>query len=215
MHERERPTSPRRRRVTESTLVEAGIALTLPRLTVKAVAERLGVSIVAVYNNIDLDTLKTLVAEEILRRWQFPTPGDEDTLEEALMTLSVELMTLVHRNPGIAHYLVNLGPESPSALARIDAVQQRYAELFDLNPKQAHWAVTTVAEHAIALAELVHIAGRAPGDADAMLARTDLTLIPKTVDGKTRDVNSNFEWSMRAVIMGTATVIDHPRFGLY
>ena len=133
----------RRRRVTHAALVEAGIKLTLPKLTVKAVAEKLGVSIVAVYNNIDnIDALRTQVAEEILRRWQFPMPGEDDTLEEALMTLSIALRRLVHANPGIALYLVNVGADSPSALERIDAVQQRYATLFRLSPKQANFVVT-------------------------------------------------------------------------
>ena len=48
-----------------------------------------------------------------------------------------------------------------------------------------------------------------------MLARTDLTLIPLTVDGKVRDSDTEFEWSMRAVIMGTAVVIGPPRFATY
>lgn len=216
MHDLERPISPRRKRVTEANLIEAGIALTLQKLTVKAVAEQLGVSIVAVYNNIeDLHSLKTAVAEEILRRWDFPMPTEADTFEEALMSLSLGLRSLVHRNPGIAHYLVNIGPESPMTIGRIDEVQQRYSTLFELSPMQARWAVTTVAEHAVALAELVHVADPAPEDDAAMLARTDLTLIPLTVDGKVRSAATNFEWSMRAVIMGATTIIDHPRFGLY
>ena len=202
--------------MTPENLVEAGIELTLPKVTVKALAEKLGVSIVAIYNNIDcIDSLRTLIAEEILERWQFPMPGDDDTLEEALLHLSVALRTLVHRNPGIARYLLDLGADSPNALTRIDAVEQRYAELFDLSPMQARWAVTTVSEHAIALAELIHTPDRRPEDGGAILARTDLTLIPLTVDGKERNSDTNFEWSMRAVIMGTAVVIGHPRFANY
>lgn len=205
-----------RRRVTRENLVAAGIALTLPKLTVKAIAERLGVSIVAIYNNIEnLESLKTLVSEEILRRWDFPMPSSDDTMQEALMRLSVELRTLVHRNPGIGVYLINIQPDSPGALARIDAVQQRYATLFDLNPRQAHWAVATVAEHAVAMAELVHVADRPHDDDEAFAARTDLSLIPLAADGKNRDADTNFEWSMRAVIMGVSIVIDHPRFDCY
>lgn len=209
-------SSSRRRRVTPETLVEAGIELTLPKVTVKALAEKLGVSIVAIYNNIDcIDTLRTLVAEEILQRWQFPMPGDHDTLQEALLHLSVELRALVHGNPGIARYLLDLDADSPRALNRIDAVDQRYAQLFELNPMQARWAVTTVSEHAIALAELIHTPDRRSEDGQAILARTDLTLIPLTVDGKERDSDTSFEWSMRAVIMGTAVVVGHPRFATY
>lgn len=207
---------PRRKRVTTENLIEAGIALTLPRITVKAVAESLGVSIVAIYNNIDcIDALRRLVAEEILERWRFPMPRDTDTREEALLRLSVELRDLVHRNPGIARYLLDIDAESTTALTRIDAVEHRYSTLFDLSPMQARWAVTTVAEHAIAMAELVHTPDRKPEDGSAFLSRTDLTLIPLTVDGRSRDSSVAFEWSMRAVIMGTTVVIDHPRFTLY
>lgn len=202
-------------------MIEAGIELTLSKLTVKAVAERLGVSIVAIYNNIEsIDALRILVAEEILRRWNFPMPGDGDTLEEALMNLSMALRKLVHGNPGIADFLVTLGSSSPSALAQIDAVLQRYAALFDLTPKQAHFAVTTIAEHAVALAELVHVADRPPELDETSLAPTHSTFVPPafiplTVDSKERNIESNYEWSMRAVVMGTAIVIDHPRFEIY
>lgn len=196
--------------------MEAGISLTLRKLTVKALAERLGVSIVAIYNNIDtLELLATAVAEEILHRWEFPMPSDHETFEEALMRMSFELRTLVHDNPGIAEYVIDLGAASPRAVQRLDLVLQRYSTLFLLIPMQARWAVATVAEHAIALAELVHVANKEPRDDLPFLARTDLTLIPLTVDTETRDAVTNFEWSMRAVVMGTAIVVDHPRFGLY
>lgn len=211
-----KPLRASRRRVTPESLIEAGIELTLPKVTVKAMAEKIGVSIVAIYNHIEgVETLRTLIAEEILARWQFPMPTEADTLEEALMHMSVELRALVHRNPGIARYLLDLDADSPNALARIDAVEQRYATLFELNPMQARWAVSTVSDHAIALAEMIHTPNRRSEDSDAMLARTDLTLIPLTVDGKVRDSDTEFEWSMRAVIMGTAVVIGHPRFATY
>lgn len=211
-----KPRLASRRRVTPENLIEAGIALTLPKVTVKAMAEKIGVSIVAIYNNIDsVEALRTLVAEEILARWQFPMPHDADTLERALMRMSVEVRALVHRNPGIARYLLDLDADSPTALARIDAVEQQYANLFELSPMQARWAVSTVSEHAIALAEMIHTPNRRAEDSGAMLARTDLTLIPLTIDGKERDSDTRFEWSMRAVIMGTAVVVGHPRFATY
>ncbi|MGB2950572.1 MAG: hypothetical protein WBB99_16890, partial [Rhodococcus sp. (in: high G+C Gram-positive bacteria)] len=104
-----KPLRASRRRVTPESLIEAGIELTLPKVTVKAMAEKIGVSIVAIYNHIEgVETLRTLIAEEILARWQFPMPTEADTLEEALMRMSVELRALVHRNPGIARYLLDL-----------------------------------------------------------------------------------------------------------
>ncbi len=207
---------PSRRRVTLEKLIETGISLTLPNLTVKALAEELGVSIVAVYNNIDsLDALRTAVAEEILARWEFPIPDADATLEESLMDLSLRLRSLVHRNPGIARYLLDIGTSSPGALARIDEVQMEYSTLYELTPKQANFIVTVVAEHAVALSEMVHVEGREREDDAAVLARSDLKLIPRTIDGRKRDDDSNYEWSMRALIMGASVVIDHPRFSTY
>jgi hypothetical protein len=193
-------------------MAEAGIELTLPKVTVKSIAAKLGVSIVAIYNNIDgIDALKGLVAEEILRRWEFPAPADGESLYDALMRLSIDLRRLVHVHPGIAHYLVNIGADSYEALAKIDAVQQRYATQFELNPKQAVWLVATVAEHAIALSELVHTPDRQRNQ-PAMVSRDDLSVIPLGVDGESRSLDSDFEWSMRAAVVGAVTVIGDPQF---
>ncbi|SNS52668.1 hypothetical protein SAMN05421642_103146 [Rhodococcoides kyotonense] len=193
-------------------MIEAGIELTLPKLTVKSVAEKLGVSIVAIYNNIDdVEALKGLVAEAILRRWDFPEPTLELPIHDALLSVAMNLRALVHRNPGIAQYLVNIDADSPDALAKIDAVQQRYATVYGLRPKQAMWAVATVAEHAIALAEMVHVTGRRQNQ-PAMADRTDLTLIPRAVDRTARSLDADFELSMRAVVLGAIAVIDDPQF---
>ncbi|WP_157105256.1 HTH domain-containing protein [Rhodococcoides kyotonense] len=207
-----RPAAGRRRRVTPETITAAGIELTLPKVTVKTLAEKLGVSIVAIYNNIDgIDAVKDLVAEEILRRWDFPAPADGESLHDALMRLAIDLRRLVHGHPGIAHYLVNIGAGSHHALAKIDAVQQRYATQYDLSPTQAVWAVATVAEHAIALAELVHTPDRRQNQ-PAMVARDDLSVIPLGVDAESRSLDSDFEWSMRAAVVGAVAVIGDPRF---
>ncbi|WP_072802865.1 hypothetical protein [Rhodococcoides yunnanense] len=161
MHDANRALPGRPRRVTSTNLTEAGIELTLPKVTVKSVADKLGVSIVAVYNNIEnVEALRVLVAEEILARWTVPTPRDGDPIDRSLAILADALKDLVHRNPGIAGYLANKtslpGFES-AALTASKVVKTQYAQLYGLAPVQTEWVVETVAEHAVALAELAHV----------------------------------------------------------
>lgn len=207
-------TAPRKRRVTDETMAEAGIALTLPKVSVKSVAQRLGVSIVAIYNNIeDLDALKALVAEEILRRWSPPLPGDDQSMHDALLTLASAMRELVHTNPGIAEYLIGLTPGSIDAMRKADVVQTRYRLRYDLTPKQATWAVITVVEHAIALAEVVYNDARRDREYDdAIAARTDLDTLPGAYDTIDRGPDGMFLWSMRTVVVGTLTLIEAPDF---
>ncbi|MDV8024860.1 hypothetical protein [Rhodococcus sp. IEGM 1330] len=206
--------TPRKRRVTPETMAEAGIALTLPKVTVKSVAESLGVSIVAIYNNIDdLCALKALVAEEILRRWSPPLPGDDESMDNALLTLASAMRELVHSNPGIAEYLIGLTPSSIDGLRMADAVQTRYRVRYDLTPKQATWAVITVVEHAVALAEIVYNNARRDREYDAAIAaRTDLETLPGAYDNIDRGPDGMFLWSMRTVVVGTLAMIAAPDF---
>ncbi|WP_156516208.1 hypothetical protein [Rhodococcus sp. EPR-147] len=206
--------SPRKRRVTPQTMAEAGIALTLPKVSVKSVAESLGVSIVAIYNNIDdLCSLKALVAEESLRRGSPPLPGDDESMHDALLALASAMRELVHSNPGIAEYLIGLTPSSIDAIRMADSVQTRYRTRYDLTPKQATWAVITVCEHALALAEMVYNSARRDREYDdAIAARTDLDTLPGAYDTVDRGPDGMFLWSMRTVVVGTLELIEAPDF---
>jgi hypothetical protein len=207
-------STPRKRRVTPETMAEAGIALTLPKVTVKSVADALGVSIVAIYNNIDGPAaLKALVAEEILRRWSPPLPGDDESMHDALLGLSSALRVLVLENPGIAEYLIGLTPSSVDALRMADTVQTRYRVRYELTSKQATWAVITVSEHALALAQMVYNADRRDREYDdAIAARTDLDTLPGAYDTVDRGPDGMFLWSMRTVVVGTLALIEAPDF---
>lgn len=209
----QRPHETRRRRVTPTLLVEVGIELTLAKLTVKAIADRLGVSIVAVYNNIDnLDTLKTAVAEAILARWVLPMPRDDESVERSLTVLSDAARDLVHENPGIAQYMADLNEDS-GLLVRINALQKAFAAIHELTPKQTSWAVVTVVEHAISLAELVHVAGGRAGTAREPPKKDgDLDFIAQAYGNKTHTEDDYWTWSMRAVIVGAITLIHDPQF---
>ena len=209
--------APRKRRVTPETMAQAGIEITLPKVSVKSVARSLGVSIVAIYNNIDdVDALKALVAEAILRRWSPPLPADDESMHDALLRFSVAMRDQVHQNPGIAEYLLGLTPSAVDTIRMIDAVHTRYRVRYGLTAKQATWAVTNVAEHALALGAMVHHAGGRPPELDAEIAEgSDLDTLPEAHDNNDRGPDGMFLWSMRTVVVGTLALIQDPDFEQY
>ncbi|MGO2745351.1 TetR/AcrR family transcriptional regulator [Microbacterium sp.] len=205
----------RPRLVTEKRIVDAGIAITLPNVTVKSIAAQLGVSTVAVYNHVEsADVLRRVVAEGIIDRHTPPAPAGRD-LEEDILDLAFALRRFVHDYPGIGPYLAQIDATSQRGVARIDEVMTAYVRRHDLTPRYAAWLVSTVSEHAIALAELVHIRGGRPRNKpEAIAERADLTTLPAAVGteaGLTPD--DYFAWSIRAVIIGAITLLDtrpHP-----
>lgn len=204
---RRRPGRPRQ--ITPERIVEAGIALTLPQLTVTGVAAALGVSTVALHQHIDgIDGLRRMVAEEILRRHP-PAEVAGDGLVDDLVAFSLGLRRFVHANPGIGEYLARIDSSSTHGLVHIDQVHTRFAAAYDLTPTQAAWLVGTVAEHAIALAELVYTRqGRPRHHPDLIPTRTDLTTLPKVLIRRPdHDDDWFFTWSMRATVVGAVELI--------
>lgn len=203
-------SSRRPRLVTVERIVDAGIALTLPEVTVKAVAEKLGVSQVAIYNHVgSADGLRRIVAEGIIDRQEIPVPVGDDVAAD-LLRLAFALRAFVHRYPGVGAYLAQIDASSRVAVARIDLAMAGYATRYALSARYAAWLVSTVAEHAIALAELIHVpGGRRRGDPEAIRERDDLVVLPHglaTSEAPTPD--DYFAWSMRAVILGAITLLD-------
>lgn len=200
----------RPRQITRERIVDAGIQLTLPALTVRGVADALGVSTVALHHHIDgVEGLRRLVAEEILHRRVIPPLGGTDLVDD-LLTLSCDLRRFVHEHPGIAGYLARIDGSSVEGLAHIDAEHTAYAVAYRLSPTRASWLVSTVAEHAIALAELVYTrSGRPRRSRELIAERTDLTTLPKVqIRRSDHDDDWFFRWSMRATIVGTIALID-------
>lgn len=194
-------------------MAQAGIELSLPEVSVKSVADKLGVSIVAIYNNVDgAEALKSLIAEEILRRWMPPSPSKDQCLDDALLELSQNLRGLVHENPGIAHYLATVDATSRTVLVKIDAVQTVYRQIYGFTPKQTSWMVSTVSQHAIAIAEHIHFRGRQMSSGSDMQARKDLNNLPDAVSDKDRTHDDYFVWSMRTTIVGAQILIRDPDF---
>jgi AcrR family transcriptional regulator len=207
----------RPRVLSDEALVEAGRRLTLPRVTVRAIADEIGVSEMSVYRRVgNVDALRRLVADGIVRDADF-APADHPDPEDALVDLSMRLRDYVRDNPGIGDHLANLDGAAPGSIARIDAAQRQFAERHALSPAHASILVSTVAEHAVALASLDPRSHRERRDGTGLDDAPTVRSGAAASAGLTPD--QRFEWSIRATargamaLLGMTTRSDSP-FGL-
>ncbi|MGO1770144.1 MAG: TetR/AcrR family transcriptional regulator [Microbacterium sp.] len=199
----------RPRRVTTGAIVEAGAALTLPEVTVRGVAMKLGVSEMSIYRAVsNLAGLRDLVAEGIVERADFSLDDVRDP-EDALVAVARRLRAFVRDNPGIASHLANLGPRTPRTVARIEEAQAAFAERYGASASQASVLLSTVAEHAVALAAVDPRSHREARDPETVAddfptvragARATAALSPE----------ERFEWSIRATIRGAMSMLGLP-----
>ena len=183
--------------------------MTLPKVTFTGLAERMGVAVGSLYKHVDgIDALRLLIAEEILARWEIP-PVIEPTLEEHLLRVSGSLRRLAHDNPGVAQFLTHVSRrQSPDVVALINGHHERIADVYGIDPARCSWLVSTVAEHALAIADLVHTpSGRGRDHAD-MARDVELTALSSAARIPVeRDQDALFDWSMRALIVGATQLI--------
>ena len=196
----------RPRLITTDRIIEAGKHITLPCLSIRGVAKELGVSEMSIYRIVgDLDGLRAMVAEGIVAGHVFPEPVAADP-EDALVELAHALRDFVITNPGIGHHLTRLAAPRHDFTIRLAEEQQvAFASRFGYPPAQASLLVSTVAEHAIALAEinpLSHddtVPDPLPEQAPTVRAGAEsiATLSPR----------ERFEWSIRATARGSISLL--------
>lgn len=177
--------------ITRERIADAGIAMTLPELSFVGVAAALGVSHIALYKHVaNLAALRELVAEAIFERWQEPPldAAGRCSIEENLRAFQRSLRTLVDANPGLAPFLVSHGAKTPEMLARIQRHHAEFSRVHGLPLEQAAWLLSTVAYHAVALADTVY----------SRHAVVDTTRRP--LDRKAQE--AEFDRSMEALIIG-------------
>ena len=189
--------------VTTERIVDAGIALTLPALSMKRVAEALGVSEMTLYRHVDnLAGLRRTVAQGIWARTDFPTPSSPDP-RRALLELAETMRAMASRHPGIGAYLLNLDPGSEVILEAIERHQTAWAERYGWAPERASLVVTTVTSCAVALGEL---AAPAPGGnrANGSATRLDAARFPTIAAGQrlSRELGDPFAWTMASLVDG-------------
>ncbi|MCA0851314.1 TetR/AcrR family transcriptional regulator [Salipiger thiooxidans] len=149
-----KPARGRPRTITRERIADAGIALGLDALTFVGVANRMGVTQMALYKHVSsLEELRTLVAEEAFLRWDLPDPAEDADLETYLRRFSLSLWRLVHRHAGIAPYLLRRDWITDEMMRRTHDHQARVAERFDLSFATANQLVFSVAYHCCAVAD--------------------------------------------------------------
>ncbi|GAA0954733.1 TetR/AcrR family transcriptional regulator [Actinocorallia libanotica] len=128
------PEPPVRRRgrarvVTVKEIVRVGRALGMRRLSVKAVAQELGVSGAAVYRHIEGRwELERLVGESMLAELELPDDPEEDTGRH-LLSFALRLREFTLERPGLASYMQVLFPRGEDGMrllhAEVEALRRR------------------------------------------------------------------------------------------
>ncbi len=200
----------RPRTITEDRIVEAGIALTLPELTVAGLAKEMGVTIASIYKHVEgVEQLRLMVAEGIMARWAIPGINGQD-IEAYLLDFSESMRLLVDENPGIARFLTQVSSSTPVTFRKIDAHHADFVAAYGVSPTQAAWLLSTIVEHAIAIADMIHVPKNRIGRADRqhLRDRADLRNFNKVVEiFPSADAGAHFRLSMRALIMGALIIM--------
>lgn len=196
--------------ITSERIIEAGISLTLPDLTVAGVAKEIGVTIASIYKHVEgVEQLRVLVAEGIMARWTIPEIKGQ-LVEAYLLEFSESLRVLVGDNPGIARFLTQVSSSTPVTFRKIDAHHADFVAAYGVSPTQAAWLLSTIVEHAIAIADMIHVPKNRIGRADRqhLRDRTDLRNFNKVVEIIPHGDNAaHFRLSMRALITGALIVL--------
>lgn len=204
MHARGRP-----RILTDSAIIKAGARITLPNVTVRAIARALRVSEMSVYRRTGgLKALRLLIADGIVENADF-TLSDHADPEEALIDVAVQLRDFVLANPGIAEHLANLGPAALNTLSRIEEAQAEFATRHRISPAQASILLSTVAEHAVALAAWDPRSHRETRDAETISAATP-TIRAGVAAVSRLSPEEHFIWSIRATARGALALLGLP-----
>lgn len=204
------PRKPGRpKKITRAGIAAAGQRLTLPRATVAAVAEELGVGVRALYKHTNgIVDIQVITAEGIFAGWEAPVPGAP--LDAHLMEIALSLRKLAIDNPGIAGFLVrNSHDTSPEVQRAMDAHQQSVAAAYELKLAHASLLIASVAEHALAVTDVVHSHGGRVRDVDRMLQQSELPALSAAAkESKFRRDEEFFEFSTRALVKGLLALLD-------
>ena len=205
---------PRRGRpptINNTRIVQAGIELTLPAITLAGVARHLGVTQAALYKHVDsLHTLRQLVAEEIFTRWQIPaTDPTTATLHEYLLEFGISIRALAHHYPGISEFLTRRGGATPDMVTKIEAHHTEVARAYHLPAPATRWLLSTIAFHCVALADTIYASYQDAASRDAAsrdaAAAEPATGHPHT--GLPNDaIEEDFLWGLKSLILGALQV---------
>ena len=140
-----RPAGGRPSKISHADVLDAARALGLSRLTVKAVAAELGVSVQALYYHVkDVEELRDQVAEHLME--PFPMPQDDGaSWSEWAYRFAHDLRDFYERNPGLAHHATSRIPQTVSMLTRYN-MSMVVALRSGFRETEAQWATRAVVE---------------------------------------------------------------------
>jgi AcrR family transcriptional regulator len=197
--------------LSTAAVLEAGLRIGLPRLSVSAVAEELGVSRAAVHKYVSGRTgLEELVGEHLVATFRLPTDRGQPDVE-LLLDLARALRAFCLATPGTATYLATRFPRSAASAQIVEdfcAVLVRRG----FRPDQALRLESLVANVAIGLVRTETDAMAAmladPRRHAAYVADIEAVFAGLPVLGeawtaiRTGSVDDHFEWTMRCVVVG-------------
>lgn len=207
------PTTARRgrpRKITREAIADAGRRLTLPQATMADIAQELGVGIRALYKHVNgIDDIHVITAEAIFASWEAPPPGNEP-LDAYLLTVASSLRLLAIENPGIAGFLLRTSSEvSPTVVAAMDAHQRAVADAYRIPLAHSSIALATVAEHALAVTDIVHAAGGRRRNPQRMAQDHRYPAMSAAARATEREsAEQHFLFGTRALISGLLTAVD-------
>jgi AcrR family transcriptional regulator len=211
----------RRPQIDLDRIVAAGAAIGLPELSMKAVADALGVSPQALYRHVrDREALEVLVGEHLMAGFELPDDVGQPW-PDYLIELGHRLREALSPNPGLGTYLRRVGAASAGTLRIIDRCDQVLVSR-GLRPVDALMAGGTVANFAIAYVELEAAAdvGTPAGSRERFARGVEVigperlpVLAQAMAEYRALGVESYFDWSLRALVRGMAAQFDdgiHP-----
>ena len=190
--------------VTTERIIDAGIALALPALSMRGVAEALGISEMTLYRHVDtLAGLRRTVAQGIWARTDFPEPDSPDP-RRALLELAEAMRAMASRHPGIGSCLLNLDPGSELIFETIEHNQRAWAERYGWAPARASVIVSTVTSCAVALGELAIPSAEDGSGTPGPAPLIDAARFPTIAAGqqRSREHGDLFAWTMGRLIDG-------------
>jgi AcrR family transcriptional regulator len=202
----------RRPQIDLDRIVAAGAAIGLPALSMKAVADALGVSPQALYRHVrDRDALEVLVGEHLMDTFELPDDAGQPWTDY-LVELGHRLRDALAPHRGLGTYLRRVGVGSAGTLRIIDRCDQVLVSR-GLRPVDALMAGGTVANFAIAYVELEAVAdpGTPAGARERFVRAVEVigperlpVLTEAMAEYRALGVESYFDWSLRALVRGIA-----------
>jgi AcrR family transcriptional regulator len=196
--------------------VAAGVAVGLPDLSMRAVADALGVSPQALYRHVrDREALEVLVGEHLMAGFELPDDVGQPW-PDYLVELGHRLRETLVPHPGLGSYLRRLGAGSAGTLRIIDRCDHVLVSR-GLRPVDAFLAGGTVANFTIASVELQAVAdaGSSAGARERFARAVEVigherlpVLAEAIAEYRAMGPDTYFDWSLRALVRGLAAQLD-------